>query len=64
MMTFFYRVQDCLDKFCAILKSQKQNMLNIEQRNMIPLTIAELELCKSQKLCYICRTKLDHKRKI
>ena len=45
---FLNSVQDCLDRYCAILKSQKQKKLKTECRNLIPLKIEELEFHKSQ----------------
>ena len=34
-------------------------MVNFKQKKMLPLTNERLELHKSQKVCYICKGKLE-----
>ena len=42
-----------MDKFCEILKNQASEIINSEQKKMLPVKIEELELYKSKKVCYI-----------
>ena len=46
-----------MDKCCEILKIETSEIINFEQKKMLPLKIEELELHKelhkSQKVCYI-----------
>ena len=54
---YFYRGLDCMDKCCEILKIETSEIINFEQKKMLPLKIEELELHKelhkTQKVYYV-----------
>lgn len=57
---FLNSVQDCLDRFCAILKSQKQNILKNWMQKLDTFNNWRTWIRHKSKLCYICRNKLDY----
>ena len=52
---FFYRERDCIKRFCSDLRELATNIVNYEQKEMIPLTDNENRYDKEQKKCYICQ---------
>ena len=50
----YYRVRDCMKKFCDDLKEHVTRITNYEMKPMDPLTEEEKESYKNQKLCHIC----------
>ena len=46
---YFYRRKDCIEKFCKDLKELETEIINFEEKEMIPLTIKKLSLMKSKK---------------
>ena len=51
----FYRGTDCIKRFCRDLKELGTEIVNYEQREMIPLTDNENRSYEEQKKCHICQ---------
>ena len=49
------RRKDCIKRFCNDLKQLTTEIINYEERGMIPLTSDDVTLYESQKVCHICR---------
>ena len=45
-------------KFCASLKEHATNVINFEEKKMLPLTKKELNLHQDATECYICGKRL------
>ena len=61
---YFYRLKDCIEKFCKDLKELGTEIINFEEKEMIPLTNKEIKSYEKQKVCYICEKKFcDDKNK-
>ena len=61
---YFYRGKDCIEKFCKDLKELGMEIINFEEKEMIPLTNKEIKSYEKQKVCYICEKKFcDDKNK-
>ena len=61
---YFYRGKDCIEKFCKDLKELGTEIINFEEKEMIPLTNKEIKSYEKQKVCYICEKKFcDDKNK-
>ena len=61
---YFYRRKDCIEKFCKDLKELGTEIINFEEKEMIPLTNKEIKSYEKQKVCYICEKKFcDDKNK-
>ena len=43
-----------MDMFCNDLKEQAMQIINYEQKPMIPLTNEEKESYENQQICHIC----------
>ena len=54
---YFYRGKDCIEKFCKDLKELGTGIINLEEKEMIPLTNKEIKFYEKQKVCYICEKK-------
>ena len=54
---YFYRGKDCIEKFCKDLKELGMEIINFEEKEMIPLTNKEIKSYEKQKLCLICKEK-------
>ena len=52
---YFYRGKDCIEKFCKDLKELRKEIINFEEKEMIPLTDTEIKSYEKQKVCYICK---------
>ena len=52
---YFYRGKDCIEKFCEDLKELRTEIINFEEKEMIPLTNKEIKSYEKQKLCLICK---------
>ena len=50
----YYRGKDCMKTFCADLKDQAMKIINIEKKEMTPLTDEEKESYENQEICHIC----------
>ena len=61
---YFYRRKDCIEKFFKDLKELGMEIINFEEKEMIPLTNKEIKSCEKQKVCHICKEKFcNHKNK-
>ena len=56
-----YRGKDCMKKLCKDLRTHATKIINYEKKKMIPLTITEEIYHNKQKICYICKKKIDEK---
>ena len=54
----YYRGKDCIEKLCKKLKESAMEIINCEQKEMIPLTHEENNLYNEQKICHICKKKV------
>ena len=48
-----------MKKFCKSLEEHPMEKINFEKKKMIPLTDKEFQSYERQKICYICRKKVD-----
>ena len=55
----YYRGHNCMKKFCKDLREHATKIINFEKKKMIPLTKKEKENHNKQKVCYICKKKID-----
>ena len=46
---YFYRGQDCIEKFCKDLKEIGMEIINFEEKEIIPLTNKEIMSYKKKK---------------
>ena len=61
---YFYRGKDCIEKFCKDLQELGMGIINLEEKEMIPLTNKEIKPYEKRKVCYICeKTFCDDKDK-
>ena len=60
---YFYRGKDCIEKFCKDLKELGTEIINFEEKEMIPLTNKEIKLYEKQKVCHICKEKFCNDKK-
>ena len=52
---FFYRGKDCIEHFCRKLKELGAEIINCEEKEMVPPTYKEIKSYEKQKVCYICK---------
>ena len=52
---YFYRRKDYIEKFCEDLKELGTEIINFEEKEMIPLTNKEIKYYEKQKVCHICK---------
>ena len=50
---YFYRGKDCIEKFCKDIKELGTEVINFEEKEMIPLTNKEVKSYEKQKVCHI-----------
>ena len=50
---YFYRGKDCIEKFCKGLKELGTEIINFEEKEMIPLSNKEIKSYEKQKVCHI-----------
>ena len=55
----YYRGHNCMKKFCKDLREHATKIINFAKKKMIPLTKKEKENHNKQKVCYICKKKID-----
>ena len=48
------RGKDCMKKFCTSVREHAKNRINIEKKQMLPLTKEELKSYQDAKVCYFC----------
>ena len=48
---YFYRGKDCIEKFCKDLKELGTEIINFEEKEMIPLTNKEIKSYEKQNVC-------------
>ena len=51
----FYRRKDCIEKFCKDVKELAIEIINYEEKEMIPLTDKEIKFYEEQKACHTCK---------
>ena len=49
----FYRSKDCMEKFCRDLKELATEIINYEEKEMLPLTDNKIKSYEKQKACHI-----------
>ena len=57
----FYREKDCIKKSGISLREHTKNIVDFEQKEMLPLTKEKLKSYQDTKACYICRKKIPKK---
>ena len=53
----YYRGKDCIEKLCKKLKNHAVDIINHEEKKMIPLTHEENKFYEEQEACHICKEK-------
>ena len=51
----YYREIDCIVKLCQELKEETMEIINCEEKEMVPLTLEQNNFYNKQEICYICR---------
>ena len=51
----YYRGIDCIKELCKKLKKHAIEIINCEEKEMIPLTEKETKSYEVQQLCHICK---------
>ena len=51
------REKDCMEKFTKDLKTLALEVINVEKKEMIPLTNDEIKYYETRKCCHICNKK-------
>ena len=54
---YFHRGKDCIEKFCKDLKELKTEIINLEEKEMMPLTNKEIKSYEKQKVHHLCKKK-------
>ena len=54
----FYHGEDCMKMFCTSLRGHIKNIINFENKKMLPLTKEELKPHQDAKVCYICEKRI------
>ena len=54
---YFYRRNNCIEKFCKNLKELGTEIISFEEKEMIPLTNKEIKSYETQKVSHICKEK-------
>ena len=57
-MLSYYRVENCIEKFCKTLKKHAERIIYWKKKEMITLTDEEYKSYENKKHCYICKKKL------
>ena len=50
----------CIDKFCKDLNELGTEIINFEEKEIIPLTNKEIKSYEKQKVCHICKEKFSN----
>ena len=53
----YYRGKGCIEKLCKKLKERAMNIIDYEEKKMIPLTYEENKSYKEQEVYYKCKEK-------
>ena len=53
----YYRGKDCVEKLCETLKESAMEIIDREEKEIIPLTHKENMLYNKQEVCHICKEK-------
>ena len=56
-----YHGKDFVKKFCDSLREHVKNIIDFENKKMLPLTKEELKSYQQSEVCYICRRKILEK---
>ena len=59
----YCRGKDCMKKFSKDLREHVSNIINYENKKMIPLTTEEKIYHNKQKICYICKKEFNNNDK-
>ena len=59
---YFYRRKDCIENFCKDLKELGAEIINFEEKEMIPLTNKGVMSYEKQKVCHICKEECCDKK--
>ena len=51
----YYRGIDCIEKLCKKLKEHAMQIINYEEKEMIPLTHEENKFYKEHEACHMCK---------
>ena len=51
----FYRGKDSTKKFSKDLKEHATKIINLKEKDMIPLTDEEIEFYEKQNVCHMCQ---------
>ena len=54
-----YKSEDCIERFCEVLREHALKIINDEKYEMIPLTDEENKSYRQQKVCYISKKYLE-----
>ena len=54
---YLYRGKDRIENFCKDLKELRMEIINFEEKEMIPLTNKEIKSHEKQNVCHICKEK-------
>ena len=57
----YYRGEDCMKEFCRDLRKHTTKIINCEKKKMIPLTTKEEKNYNKQKVCYICKKRIQYR---
>ena len=52
----YYKERDCIKKLCKKIKDRAMEIINYEEKEMIPLTDKENKSYEKQKVCQICKS--------
>ena len=50
---YFYRGNDCIEKFCKDLKDLGTEIINFKKKEMMPLSNKDIKSCKTKSMLYI-----------
>ena len=60
---YLYRGKNCIEKFCKDLKELGMEIINFEEKEMIPLTNKEIKSHEKQNVCHICFVTIKTRKK-
>ena len=62
---YFYRGEDCIEKFCKDFKDLRTEIINFKKKEMIPLSNKDIKSYEKEKVCHICKKRFpdDDKNK-
>ena len=60
---YYYRKDNCMNKFCKDLKEHVTKIINYEKKKVIPLTTEEKIYYNKIKICYVCKKEFNNNDK-